>query len=436
LYHYSCLGVHSCEYFYWEEGALPFTELPAGNFMENLTLSSINCNSLNLSDVSKVNQNRKLLAISKLRTDVILLSDIRLSNKNKVSCSKSIEECFRTNPFGNYMFFHNSTQNKRGVGILISNKLGAKCVNRKDDPEENYLLLEIELKGCVFILGAVYGPNNYDPEFFTRLKNDLNFLGSRRIILSGDWNCTPSSDEVSVNLDVLNMRALPNEQHSILLGEQSSEFDLIEPFRFKFPDSQEFTFIPRSALSKNRSRIDFFLVNEFFTQSELDHRAVFLSLAKKRVSQKYTTQIDAKIFKDDVTEFIVQAAVLECYILHLREEALVRREKNLLLQGIGNAKKLIRDVGILPLFFQGEDVVVVQDCNSKLDRLREILMDIEGAGVTHMEVAPDPDVFFETLLFMIKNELIEYQAFAKKQKRFKENELVQDIKALRAAPDP
>jgi hypothetical protein len=81
-----------------------------------------------------INQNRKLLAVAKLKTDFIFLSDIRLSNKNKISCSNDLEKCFRTNPFGNYHFMHNSTKNKRGVGILINNRINANILGRKDDP--------------------------------------------------------------------------------------------------------------------------------------------------------------------------------------------------------------------------------------------------------------------------------------------------------------
>jgi hypothetical protein len=104
--------------------------------MDNLFISCLNCNSLNMSDVSKINQNRKLSAIAKLKMDIILLCHIRLSNKNKVSCSDDLEKCFRTNPFGNYYFFHNSSKNKRGEGILL-NSLNANLIRRKDNQEEN-----------------------------------------------------------------------------------------------------------------------------------------------------------------------------------------------------------------------------------------------------------------------------------------------------------
>ena len=43
-----------------------------------LTFSSINCNSLNMSSAGKHNQTVKLYGVAKLKTDIIFMSDIRL----------------------------------------------------------------------------------------------------------------------------------------------------------------------------------------------------------------------------------------------------------------------------------------------------------------------------------------------------------------------
>jgi hypothetical protein len=90
--------------------------------MENfpkLSVSCINCNSLNMSNTGTLNHKLKLYGITRLRTDFILLSDIRLSNSQNVSNSIPASITFRTNPYGSYDFVYNSTMNKRGVGILI-----------------------------------------------------------------------------------------------------------------------------------------------------------------------------------------------------------------------------------------------------------------------------------------------------------------------------
>jgi exonuclease III len=430
-------------------GALAATVTTKGNKMSNLTMSSINCNSLNMSDVSKISQNRKLLAIARLKTDIIFLSDIRLSNKSKVSCSNDIEKCFRTNPFGNYLFFHNSTKNKRGVGLLLNNKLDPKVLRRKDDINENYLLLEVELNKKVYILGAIYGPNNVDVEFFNDLTRDLLSLGNQRVVLAGDWNCTPSSEEVGINLDVLNMRSLPNRRHSELIQELCNQFDLLDPFRFKYPDVQDFTFIPRCPVNKNRSRIDFFLMNEIFTREQFDcsidtanrstmfdHRAIFLTLDKAKSKKNHAIKVDNRILKDDIVEWIINISVSECFLIHTRDGALMDEVKQRLLGQVGLAKTLIRDIGPPPNYFiatpLGQQRIEVREGN--LVRLAAISNAIKEELVEDPD--PDPDIFLETLLFMIKNELIVYQAHALKVKKNQSHDLEQRIRALKMDPDP
>ena len=194
-----------------------------------LTISGINCNSLNMSTTSKHNQLRKIYGITKLKTDLIFLSDIRICNRNLVSGIADITKTFSTNPYQSYNFLHNSSSNKRGVGILIKSDL---CFSEElviRDPGENYILVRARIKGTSLIIGAVYGPNNHDPVFFNNLKRDIRALGGHRIVLGGDWNCTYSNENVNHNLDCLNMVNLPNLRHTNLLLQMCDEFDLTDP---------------------------------------------------------------------------------------------------------------------------------------------------------------------------------------------------------------
>jgi hypothetical protein len=72
-----------------------------------------------MSAARKNNQALKIYGITKLRTDVILLSDIRVRNRNLVSAEEDLKNMFLNNPYGQYNLWFNSTSNKRGVGILI-----------------------------------------------------------------------------------------------------------------------------------------------------------------------------------------------------------------------------------------------------------------------------------------------------------------------------
>jgi hypothetical protein len=75
-----------------------------------------------MSSSGKYNQFHKIYGITKLRSDIILMSDTRLCNRNLVSAEDDIKKLFLNNPYGQYNAWFNSTQNKRGVGILIKKK--------------------------------------------------------------------------------------------------------------------------------------------------------------------------------------------------------------------------------------------------------------------------------------------------------------------------
>jgi len=174
------------------------------------------------------------------------LADIRLSNKSLVSNYNNIANIFRTNPYGSYQFLHNSSQNKRGTGILIKNDSNFRELARRADPGENYLLVMAELKGNTIILGSIYGPNSHDINFFTSLKNDISSLGNFPVVLGGDWNCTISVNNIESNIDCFNMVAPPSLRHSNYLKLLCRELDLMDPYRALHPHRKDFTYSPRA----------------------------------------------------------------------------------------------------------------------------------------------------------------------------------------------
>jgi hypothetical protein len=176
---------------------------------QGLTLSCINCNSLNMSSAGKYNQFHKIYGITKLRSDIILLADTRLCNKNLVSAEDDIKRLLTNSPYGQYNAWFNSTKNKRGVGILILKKLSVSVLRVKADRAENYLLLELEMSGERIIIGSIYGPNTLDVNFFENLDNDIRDFNNPNIIIGGDFNCTYSTDEIRTNIDCLNMNNPP-----------------------------------------------------------------------------------------------------------------------------------------------------------------------------------------------------------------------------------
>jgi hypothetical protein len=72
--------------------------------LPRITLASINCNSLNTSTISSLHHKLKIYGITKLKSDIIFLSDIRLHGNN-TQLVKNLESTFLCNPYCQYEFF-------------------------------------------------------------------------------------------------------------------------------------------------------------------------------------------------------------------------------------------------------------------------------------------------------------------------------------------
>ena len=118
-------------------------------------------------------QKLKIYGICKLKTDFILLSDIRMVCKNKTSMVSTVKDIFKMNPYKSYRLIYNSKKNSRGVGILIKNSIDFTVTEVKSDDSDNWLLVKGNMSGKIIILGAVYGPNDHNRNFFTTLRNVL-----------------------------------------------------------------------------------------------------------------------------------------------------------------------------------------------------------------------------------------------------------------------
>jgi len=346
----------------------PFSfKFPHMNNIDNLTFASINCNSLNMSSSSKLLQHAKLYGAAKLKTDVIFLSDIRLSNRNLVSNFNNIATIFRVNPYASYRFLHNSTQNKRGTGILIKHDIPFTERARRSDPDENYILLMAEIKGNNLILGSIYGPNNHDNEFFTSLQRDIASLGDFFTVLGGDWNCTLSCNNIDNNIDCINMATPPNLRHSNYVSTLCENLNLMDPFRALHPLRRDFSYVPRAVGQLNRSRIDFFLVSRDLIpsvteceicphlQSKLfDHKAITLSFIPLRFPKNNRVSISNSILYEDDIDIVVRNSVLECYLLHINDNNLINFNREQYLNYVGRIWTLLRDAGS-PHLIQVED---------------------------------------------------------------------------------
>jgi exonuclease III len=316
-----------------------------------------------MSNSAKRNQTLKICGIAKLKSDIILLSDIRLSNRNLVSSANDMKTLFINNPYEKYDFYYNSSRNKRGVGVLLKTNKNFTVIDQVCSEDENILLLRVNLPGSdphnqtEVIIVSVYGPNTNDPVFFRNLLEMLEDVRHLPIIVGGDWNATYCTENLNDNIDCLNMSRLPNASHSKKIAKICENFNLTDPFRFLYPDKIEFSYVPRAAGSINKSRIDFFIISDMLidilTECEIstslqnnlfDHKAVSVAFNNNRVKkEKINYKISNSDLNDDLLQILVHATIAETYLLSATDNIIAGQQKQVLLNTCGTVKNLIRE---------------------------------------------------------------------------------------------
>jgi exonuclease III len=411
--------------------------------MLSLTVSCINVNSLNMSALNKPANLEKIYGILKLKTDITFLSDIRLSNKNNVSCSDDLCKILKQNPYGNFSALLNSTKNKRGVGIIYKDNLSISVEARRDDPGENFVLARIRIQGNTVIIGAIYGPNDRDENFFRTLRHELLSLGNFPIIIGGDFNATYSNLPVNVNPDCLNMTSLPNLLHSNCIADLCTNLTLYDPFRFLYPEARAFSYQPRAFNATNRSRIDFFLVSGSLLEGEFDckiadsvqssmfdHKAVIFNLGNNNTNKKFRQTISTKILSDPDMDIIIDLSIKEVYLIYQDRQL---EEKRQLLQTLGSLRARLKEAGPCNKYYHSG--TVNEDREEIINNIRLTLGQDRIQFIPEHQLNIDDDIFFEMILNHVRNDIFSYQSFVFRYCKKDKAMLCEQLDGLRDDPN-
>jgi hypothetical protein len=108
----------------------------------------------------------------------------------------------------------------------------------------------------------------------------------------------------------------------------------VDPFRYLFPESREFTYVPFAENATNRSRLDFFLISSDLVPQVVncriphslcsllfDHKQISLVFRKDNPYKKQN--INDSILKDDDLLDTVTITSIECYVNHLIPSAVM-----------------------------------------------------------------------------------------------------------------
>ncbi len=307
-------------------------------------------------------------------------------------------------------------------------------------------MLKIRIGNATLTVGSIYGSNNDDCNFFDTLREITLRFNSDFCIIGGDWNTTLDGRPSNRNIDTLNTVSIPSERRSNWLNNLCTDLNLIDPFRYFYPDITAFTYVPFAEAATNRSRLDFFLISSFLTQQCIncriphnlsslmfDHKQVFLNFQRDNPYKKQT--INDVIVKDTDLQDIVNIAVIECYLNHILPSANLTAEildrHRLAIGRVLNLQKSLNDVK-LHIAMNGFDEETNANCVLLKNSIKNHIDLLPSLDELQQEaLSCGNDVFLEILIMSVKNSSLAHQHNLFKVKNAKKLAIEKNINILK-----
>ena len=220
---------------------------------------TINCNGLR--DVLKIDYLKNVMSVNKI--DVCFVQETHIDN---VHLGNFVEKRLNARCF--WSFTDNSKH--KGVGLILNHSFQCEVKHIKFDYFGRYVCVDIDIDNYDFRLISVYAPNNAleRKEFF----NDFYtyFMGSKPIILGGDFNCIEN-----LTLDKLGGNKNKGIDGAQQLKKIIMDFNLVDVYRKKFPTQTEYTWSSQGV----NVRLDRFYISSclFSSVTDISHNIYSLS---------------------------------------------------------------------------------------------------------------------------------------------------------------
>ena len=418
------------------------------NPWKDIKILSANVNSLNLSNNNE-KLNEKVVALSQEGADIILLQDVRASDKKYI-----IENKFMCTKGGNFAVYTNSSKDSRGVTTLIRNSSGITVKEIIDSTDENYSIIKLEKQDKIIVICNCYGPTQTDdPEFFKNLKISLNRFYNLPVYIIGDLNAItdytkPDPDNNVTNKEILGTLHIPNPRNSKLLARWHSDGDYYDIFRTLNPNKVEYSYIGFRGRGVNnnadnhiqRSRIDLVLGNEKalnlvgnieykISSSLFDHKFQMIKL--KSPKDRGPPMMNMNIVQEIGTKEIIHLSLINTICDYLPDHDIpapilssIRKTAVDISTVVAENKK--RKDKLFPFILNS----LIRDYWSKCSEIPPIEI-FFGQDFTI-----DPSLFLQTLLNNINVEVASFQANFCKAKNINKDNLYKSLNDVLKSRNP
>ena len=196
---------------------------------------------ININGFRETHKRNKIWELLKIYNfDLILLQETHINSKLLAS---QIEKEWGGKTFWSFSYSNQST----GVGILVNKNLYLGKYSFCHDTDGRLLIVDITINNIDFRIINIYAPNECKDrvDFFNNIQQYC--VTSRFLILAGDFNCIEN-----IGLDKLGGNSMYGSQGIESLLEMKNNFNLIDPFRTKYPLVKEFTWFAAGKLIMER----------------------------------------------------------------------------------------------------------------------------------------------------------------------------------------
>ena len=298
--------------------------------------------------------------------------------------SPGIDEKFVRTLWNGDCYFSSFKSNARGIAILFAKNFEYKVHKCINDPNGNFLLLDITAYNNRFTLVSLYGPNIDNPSFFQTVLEKIIELENNSVVWCGDFNLV-----LNPKLDYKNYKTINNKNSREKLLNIINERHLIDPYRDAYPELKRYTW--RRKQPFQQARLDFFLISE----------DLLASVKKCNIENSYRSDHSPAILSLCFNKFI----------------------KGKPLWKFNNS--LLKEIGYLNAI------------NKKIDEIKQ-QYSLPIYNYDNLQNIPDSEIqfrindqlFLDTLLMEIRGQTISYSSYKKKQNDKKEMQLAEKILQL------
>ena len=236
--------------------------------MDSFSIISLNCRGLGNSE----KRNDVLDYLKAKRFQICCLQDTHFVVEEEAAIKRF---------WGDNCFFSHRASNARGVAILFGEGVQYHVRQVERSNQGNFVALDLQIYDYDISLVSLYGPNQDNADFYADVERIALEFDNPLTILCGDWNLVQDFDKDTHNYIRLNN---PNAKRKV--DQLKNDLNLVDPWRELHAHEKMFTW--RQPTPFKAARLDYFLVStellslvnktEILPGYRSDHSLVKLSL--------------------------------------------------------------------------------------------------------------------------------------------------------------